>query len=349
MLLAVIGLAGCDFTGDDVPVVDQQETARLYVANQGAATVSVIDTRTNALIETVDLTDYGFSDNAKPHHIAVEPDGSAWYVSLIGDDAVAKFSRTHDLLGTASIETPGMLAVHPTRDLLLAGRSMSAVDPPSSIGLIRRPDMRIEEVGVVFPRPHALVVDPNGAYVHTASLAENRLMTVNLDSEDVTFTHLDGATEVFVQFAAVPGRAELLVSGQLTQQMTVLDVSDPAAPSPVATIPVGRQPWHPVVTPDGARLYVGNKQDDTVSVIDVARREVVATITGMGLAEPHGSAVRPDGRYVYISNNNQDGSYTPQGDNAEAGTVVVIDTQTNQIAAVIEVDTNPTGVGVRQP
>ncbi|NBC16194.1 MAG: beta-propeller fold lactonase family protein [Bacteroidetes bacterium] len=304
---------------------------------------------TNTLVETVALTDYGFSENAKPHHVAVEPDGSAWYVSLIGDDAVAKFSRAHELLGTAAIETPGMLAVHPTRDLLVAGRSMSAVNPPSSLGLIRRSDMTVTEVPVVFPRPHALTVDPAGAYVHTASLAENRVMTVDLDTEDVTVTRLDGPTEVFVQFAAVPDRAELLVSGQLTRQMTVFDVSDPAAPSPVATIPVGRQPWHPVVTPDGARLYVGNKEDDSVSVIDVAAREVVATITGVGLAEPHGSAVRPDGRYVYISNNNQDGTYTPQGDNPEAGTVVVIDTETNAIAKVLEVGTNPTGIGARQP
>jgi YVTN family beta-propeller protein len=242
-----------------------------------------------------------------------------------------------------------MLAMHPTRDLLVAGRSMSAVNPPSSIGLIRRSDMSVTEVPVAFARPHGLIIDPTGAYVHTASLAENRVMTVDLDTEDVTFTRLDGPTEVFVQFAAVPDRDELLVSGQLTRQMTVLDVSDPAAPAPVATIEVGQQPWHPAVTPDGERLYVGNKEDDSVSVIDVAERAVIATITGPGLAEPHGSAVRPDGRYVYISNNNQDGTYTPQGDNPEAGTVVVIDTETNAIVEVIEVGTNPAGLGARQP
>ena len=57
----------------------------LYVCNQNDATVSIIDLGTNQVIETVDLQQLGFSANAKPHHVAVEPDGSHWYVTLIGD------------------------------------------------------------------------------------------------------------------------------------------------------------------------------------------------------------------------------------------------------------------------
>ena len=342
-----VALSGCDFAGDGTPVVDAGQGDLLYVANQGEATVSVIDMQTNVLVETVDLTAYGFTANAKPHDVAVEPDGSFWYVSLIGDDAVARFSRDNQLVGTATMEVPGMLAVHPARDLLVAARSMSAVDPPSSIGLIQRSSMAVDEVPVVFPRPHGLAIDPGGAYVHTASLAENRMMSVDLDTEDVLFTSFEGPTAVFVQFAVLPGREMLVVSEQLTRQVTLLDVSEPPALVPTATIEVGEQPWHPVAMPDGERVYVGNKASNTVSVIDVEQADVLATIRGEGLAEPHGSAVRPDGRYVYVSNNNSDGTYEPEGDDPEAGTVVVIDTRTNAIVKVIEVGTNPAGLGTR--
>ncbi|MGH7446871.1 MAG: YncE family protein, partial [Longimicrobiales bacterium] len=53
----------------------------LYVCNQDDATVSIIDMATNRVIRTVDLQRLGFSATAKPHHVAVEPDGSYWYVT----------------------------------------------------------------------------------------------------------------------------------------------------------------------------------------------------------------------------------------------------------------------------
>ena len=54
------------------------------------------------------------------------------------------------------------------------------------------------------------------------------------------------------------------------------------------------------------------------------------------------------GRRVYVSNNNLKGAYTPRydlGDNPQPGTVVVIDTATNEIEKVIEVEAYATGLG----
>ena len=42
----------------------------LYVASQEEVTVSVIDTRSNELLETVDLKTLGFTESAKAHHTA---------------------------------------------------------------------------------------------------------------------------------------------------------------------------------------------------------------------------------------------------------------------------------------
>ena len=53
----------------------------------------------------------------------------------------------------------------------------------------------------------------------------------------------------------------------------------------------------------------------------------------------------PDGEYLFVSNNNRKGTYTPEGDNPDAGTIAVISTATNEIVDVIEVGTYPTGVG----
>lgn len=328
------------------------DTPYLYVCNQGAATVSVIDMTTNAIVTTIDLQERGFAANAKPHHVVVEPDGSHWYVSLIGANRVLKFNRANEVVGQATMEVPGLLALHPTEDLLLVGRSMSAVNPPSSIMLVQRSDMTMQgEVDTFFPRPHALTTRPAGDYAYVASLAENQLMAVHLDAARSTnLVRLGGPTQTFVQFAVSPDGTTMVATGQVSGQVLVFDLSDPTAPVATDTIAVNAAPWHPVFSPDGERVYFGNKRAHTVTVLDMTTRSVDRVIEGEGLAQPHGTVLSPDGRYLYVSNNNRDGTYQPtQASSASdpLGTITVIDTETGTIETVIPVGPYPTGIGTR--
>jgi len=52
------------------------------------------------LLPLFDFTTMGFSAT-KPHHIVVEPDGSYWYVSLVGDNAVVKLDRANHVVAKA--------------------------------------------------------------------------------------------------------------------------------------------------------------------------------------------------------------------------------------------------------
>src|ERR1700733_12537730 len=81
----------------------------LYITNQVGATITVVNQQTLAVDTVIDLTRMGFTPNAKPHHVAVEKDGSFWYVTLIGDGKVLKFDRENKLVGRVSMETPGLL------------------------------------------------------------------------------------------------------------------------------------------------------------------------------------------------------------------------------------------------
>jgi len=327
------------------PAAAQSPSAKLYVCNQGEATVSVIDMETNAVTETIDLQALGFSENAKPHHAVAEPDGSHWYVTLIGENVILKFNAQNELVGRAEFEVPGLLSMHPSRDMLLVGRSMSAVNPPKRVGMLRRSDMTVEQVDTFFPRPHALTADATGTYGYTASLATNQLLAVNLETQETSLARFGGATQTLVQFAPTPDGNTLIAGGQMTGQLLLFDVSQPPTVTVRDTVQVGQQPWHPVITQDSKTAYVPNKASNSISVVDIPSGTVTATITGEGLAQPHGAALSPDGRYLYVSNNNRKGTYTPTGDNPDAGTVTVIDTQTNEILKVIEVGTYPTGIG----
>jgi DNA-binding beta-propeller fold protein YncE len=320
----------------------------LYVANQDAATVTIIDMLRNVVARVVDLTDHGYPAAAKPHHVAVEPDGAHWYVSLIGANRVAKFDRQNNLVGDFEFETPGMLAIDPTDDYLYVGRSLSASNPPASIGKVRRSDMTGELIPVVFPRPHALTADPNGAFIYSASLGQNQLIVYETDSGDVTFASVAGPIHSFVQHAMAPDGGVMASTAQLTNQVLFFDLTAPDEPAFEWSVGVNAGPWHPVFSADGRFLYAGNKDADTVTIVSVDGRRVEAVIAGNGLAQPHGSAISEDGQTLYISNRNSDGSYTPRhdvGDNALDGTVVVIDLGSRQITKVLEVGALAAGMG----
>jgi YVTN family beta-propeller protein len=328
------------------PAPELQAKQLLLVANQNDATVSVIDMTRLEVIRTIDLQALGFSPTAKPHHVVAEPDGSYFYVSLIADGKVLKFNRDFQLVGQATFETPGMMAVHPTEDLLYVGRSMAAVNPPMRIGEIRRTDMEIEEIDVFYPRPHAIAVHPSGTHAYTASLAENQIVTVDVATHTAEFTPIEGPTHTFVQFAISPDGRTMVAPTQLTSKVMVFDISDPGKVRLTDVIDVNAAPWHPVYSPDGRYVYVGNKDANTVTFIDMESRRVAAVVAGPGLAEPHGAAVSPDGTYLFVSNNNLKGGYTPQHSDSDdpVGTVVVINTTTREIEKVIEVGHYPAGV-----
>ena len=330
-----------------LPTLGWAQSPKLYVCNQGEATVSVIDMESKTVETTVDLKDRGFSDTAKPHHVVADPDGSHWYVTLIGANTILKFDRQNEIVGRVdSFEVPGLLAIPPTSDRLYAGRSMSAVDPPKSLGVIDRSDMTVQDrVDTFFPRPHPLAVRDDGKFVFIASLATNQLMGIETDSNRTTLTRLGGETQTLVQFAMTPDGETLIGGGQKTGQLLVFDARKAPALSVRDTIGVGVQPWHPVISRDGQTAYVPNKMSHSVSVVDLESDSVRTTIEGEGLAQPHGTALSPDGKYLFVSNNNRKGTYTPTGENSEAGTVTVIDTATDEIVKVIEVGTYPTGVG----
>jgi YVTN family beta-propeller protein len=107
-----------------------------------------------------------------------------------------------------------------------------------------------------------------------------------------------------------PDKSKVFITASGSNELAILDVrrmiaaaKSPEAPTlandlsaaaryVTARIPVGRNPRSVVVSPDGRTVYVTNRLDDTVSVIDTARAVITATI-GLGgpkevTAERHG-------------------------------------------------------------
>jgi YVTN family beta-propeller protein len=81
-------------------------------------------------------------------------------------------------------------------------------------------------------------------------------------------------------------------------RIELFDVTS-SAPRLLRTAPVGLFPVHVAFGQDDRFAYVTNFQGGTVSVVDVARGSVVATIQTP--AGPHGLTASPDGRLIFVA------------------------------------------------
>jgi DNA-binding beta-propeller fold protein YncE len=335
-----------------VPVsVAQAGPPLLYVCVQDDAKVAVIDMAKQEVVRTIDLQKLGLPATAKPHFIVVEPDGAHWYVSLIGANIVAKFDRQDRIVGRFEMETPGMLSFGPAGQLVVS-RSMSAVNPPKRVAVIDRATMTGEEIDILFPRPHPMaVVD---GYAYTASLGVNQLAAIELASGRVQILDVKGPPHAFVQFAVSPDRKTLVASTEVSGQLMVFDLSNPARPALKAEIPLGKMVFDPIFTPDGREVWVPVKMDDNIAVIDTTTWKVAARIKDDAFKQPHQVVFSTDGRTAFVTNNNKmdhmsdpahAGHAMPGGNGAAA--LVILDVRSRKVTRSLPLGKNLTGMNTR--
>jgi phospholipase C len=108
-------------------------------------------------------------------------------------------------------------------------------------------------------------------------------------------------------------------------------VVDIARGKVAARIPVGRTPWNIALAPDGGKAFVSNAGDDTVAVIDTARRAVTATV-GVGHIP---TGIHATQSQVWVSGN-------------ASSTVTVLDAASHAVLGAVDLGlgTEPAGIAV---
>jgi DNA-binding beta-propeller fold protein YncE len=203
-----------------------------------------------------------------------------------------------------------------------------------------------------------MALDARDNTVYTASLATNQMAAIDVASERVEIVNVGGEQHAIMQFALSPDGNTLVASGELSAELLVFDVTTPLLPKFVRAFKVEAQPFDPIFSPDGRYVIVGNKAANAISVVDMEKYQV-SVLRGAGIVQPHGTAVSPDGKWIYVSNNNLSapagsgqGAHAMHTAQAAAqpagpGTIVVINAQSRQVEKVITVGHNASGIAVR--
>ncbi len=253
-----------------VAVAVDATTAQAYVTNTFDGTVSVIDTRTNRVIDTVPNgpTSIGFG----PSSVAIDSEHHQVYVTNYNSDTVS-------VIDTA---TNRVVAVIPH-------------DPAHGIG------QKPEAVAVDPEVDRAFVANLDDGTVSVIDTATNRVVSViPHDSANGIGTFALGlAIDTALHRGYVTNNTDDTVSVFDTQTSSVITVI-PAS----TTSGIGHGPRKVAVDEVGHHAFVTNEGSSTVSIIDTRTNTVIAVIphdlaTGIGDG-PDGVVVDPEGRQVYV-------------------------------------------------
>ncbi len=300
---------------------------RVYVTNLNSGTVSVIDTASNSLVDTISV-------GKQPAGIALNADGSFAYCTDLEADRVYVIETASNKVGPAvavgakpydiEISHLNNMAYVTNQDdmsvsvLDLSNNSLAAVIP-----------LPFDGIGGVFI--YGIGLNPGGTRAYVGGYYhEGRLWVVD------TTTHqaIDHLVLGHVEDIAVSPVENRAYVSRLSNWVSVIDT---AANSVLETISVGNMPHGITVHPDGRRIYVANQEDDTVSVIQTARPGAPLTsaaIETIAVGDaPFGVACNASGSRLYVTNTQED-------------TVSVIDTNANECIATIRVGAHPWGIAV---
>jgi len=255
-------------------VVVDKSGATLYVANRLSNDVSVIDVASGHEIKRL-LAGRGAS------YLALSPDGKSIYCTHIYPNPGAFRSEPNSEITVIDASTRRVVDRKPLKNVAGVFHVAASADGKLFAVAQLRPKNLIPlahvEHGAVFGDSLTLFGDDIAGTVQIPIDELDRYYALPwgvVITPDKSKIFLTTAGSQSVTVIDVP---RLLKSVRTRRQSFANDLSA-SADYVTARIPVGHNPRGVALSPDGRRLYVANRLDDTLSVIDTKAEKVISTI-----------------------------------------------------------------------
>lgn len=186
---------------------------------------------------------------------------------------------------------------------------------------------RAEEIGA-YCGPCAVAVSKDGRTLYVANADARQVAWVELPGGKIT-RRVDMPAEP-TGLTLTPDGSRLIVTCAATKSTVAVFAADSGRA--ILSIRTGHTATGPAVSPDGKRLYVCNRFDHDVSVIDLAAGKETARVPAV--REPIAVAVTPDGQTVLVANHLPNARTDPAFGGDVAAAVTVIDARTLAVSSI---------------
>jgi YVTN family beta-propeller protein len=280
-----------------------------YVANMLGHSISVIDTESEEVVDTISMKE-------NPYEIAITPDGKEAYVGVISGVSIIDTKSKATIATVPLKESPHAIAITPDG-------SYAYVACHGNVSIIDTKTHALVKTVSIGNYNDAIAISPDGSQAYVSYLG--RVSVIDTQSQKVVQTMIVGVSTSSpdaIAFRPLKNEAYVAYHSVVLGTVSIINTTNRKE---ISTISLGEGfiPRGVVFTPDGTKAYVvaynRNKTDrdrSKVVVIDAKVRRVTHILRFD--QELDGIAITMDGKQVYVSD--------MYGD-----VVRVIHTETNQI------------------
>lgn len=308
----------------DGQVANQDFTKKAFVTNQATDLVSVVNTETNLVTRMIPVGGRVSLDS--PHYIIVDPQNKYFYVSLIQEGYVEKYDvQTYVQVGRiAAGVNPAHIVVSPDNNFIYVTNFEASGSVKRTLKISTAGGMSIVDTATApqMSAPHGMAISKSGQYIYVASQLGEYIFKINTSTMDVEIAApvasdvppSGNGTGKYRPYQCIlsPNDSILYVTcvgiaGNTGKDFVrVYDAATllPSITSP--TIQVGDNPLILKYSRDKQYIFVCNRNDSSVTVINANTNIPIKTITGVGV-QPHGVDFSSDGNYAYIACETQSG------------------------------------------
>jgi YVTN family beta-propeller protein len=380
-LVAVVTamVAGVSVTAQTPAIKITDPTSVVMIVNRDSNEIAFMDQKSKQIVGKTFL-----GNNVNPHMVMMSPDGR--YVVTGGTRANKAYvidTRTLQLVKVIPVDiAPEHLSFSPDSRWYYQGNpegdSISVIDMVS-LTKIKTISGLVEPLNVTFT--------PDGTKAYVGNYGAHWIGVIDVRRHELAKK---------IQIAAVPGIARLDPDKYLGDikginiamfsndartlyaadgDLGVVAVIDPREDKVLKTIRVGKDPWRIYMSHDGKYAITPNNGDETISIIDLQKNQVAATLeagpnmVGVNYAAGKAfvisattgfvyvydmSSLKPAGRLKIGTNIQLETATTDTKDeklylaDSTENAVVIIDAKTNQFEKVMNVGLYPWGTHIME-
>jgi YVTN family beta-propeller protein len=309
-----------------------------FVSNEADNNVSVINTRTDSVVATLDA-------GQRPRGIKLTPDGKMLVVAVSGspragpgvdESKLPPADRSKDGLALVDLATrqvrrlPG--GVDPENfDISSDGKTIYvANEDASATSVVDVPSGTVKATIKVGGQPEGVTIRPGADEVWVTSEEGGKLYVIDTKADSVRHAITVGKRPRSVVFTHDGERA--YAPAEVGGNVTVIDAT---TYRPIATIAVpgkAPKPMGSVIAPDDSKVYISTGRGGTIVILDTKTNKWVGTVD-VG-SRPWGMALSNDGKQLWTA------------DGPPANDVSIIDLSNDQVVKKIPVGKAPWGVAL---
>lgn len=308
LVLALLAWTGCAPTPAPPPV---GPAGRVYVANEGSGSVSIIDARAMQVAGTVQLGSPGNHDLAltrdgktlfvtnlatgrlslidttkgeavasvytgnRCHSVALSNDERHLWVVNIGDNNISIVDvKRLRILGTIPVGSmPGHIRF--SKDGQYAYVTLQGED---SVAVVEVGSHRVIGRVLAGKTPHFLIPSPDGRYMWGGGTGADDIYVIDVTTNQRVAALKVGTKPQHIAFGYRGMVGPLAYVVTEAQNEVVVVNADLGSLKILERIPVGNAPNGVAADQIGTRIYVSNQLDNSISVIDTSTSRVIQTI-----------------------------------------------------------------------